>query len=117
MENMRQNQTIPSHIDEMEVYNYSGQTKEIEEDRFFLLVITYAMYKIGKLLSFSSFLHFVYCNLCCLLTGFNWIYLSLYFSPGEGINKVYLPFLVPVGVFGNILSFLVRNKHHSFYFK
>ena len=26
---------------------------------------------------------------------------------GEGINKVYLPALVPVGVIGNVLSFLV----------
>ena len=32
----------------------------------------------------------------------------LYFL-GEGINKGYLPVLVPVGVIGNILSFLVGN--------
>ena len=29
------------------------------------------------------------------------------FFPGEGVAKVYMPILVPVGVIGNVLSFLV----------
>ena len=33
--------------------------------------------------------------------------------PGEGVAKVYMPILVPVGVIGNILSFLV-GIHSSF---
>ena len=29
------------------------------------------------------------------------------FFPGEGVAKVYMPILAPVGVIGNVLSFLV----------
>ena len=32
-----------------------------------------------------------------------------HFLSGEGINKSYFPILVPVGIVGNILSFLVRS--------
>ena len=36
---------------------------------------------------------------------------TINFLPGEAINKYYFPVLVPVGLIGNILSFLVRlNK-------
>ena len=33
--------------------------------------------------------------------------LDIFSVSGEGINKGYLPVLVPVGVIGNVLSFLV----------
>ena len=36
------------------------------------------------------------------------IIIRLCSSSGDGINKSYFPVLVPVGVIGNILSFLVR---------
>ena len=29
--------------------------------------------------------------------------------PGEGLNRFYMPIFTPVGVLGNILSFLVRK--------
>ena len=44
-------------------------------------------------------------NLTCLGSR-----IFLLFS-GQDINQVYFPILVPVGVIGNILSFLVRNKN------
>ena len=42
---------------------------------------------------------------------FSWnIIESILFSfIGEGIEQVYFPIIVPIGVIGNILSFLVRN--------
>ena len=33
---------------------------------------------------------------------------------GEGINQVYFPILVPIGVVGNVLSFLVRKSKKMF---
>ena len=33
---------------------------------------------------------------------------------GEGINQVYFPILVPIGVVGNVLSFLVRQSRKMF---
>ena len=35
---------------------------------------------------------------------------------GEGINKAYFPILVPVGVLGNILSFLVSRLYVQKYY-
>ena len=33
--------------------------------------------------------------------------------PGDGIQKLYFPILVPVGIVGNFLSFMVRTHGHS----
>ena len=35
----------------------------------------------------------------------------LYFIAGDGLNQFYIPILVPIGLVGNFLSFLVRTEY------
>ena len=35
-------------------------------------------------------------------------FISSYCLVGDGINKVYFPVFIPIGILGNILSFVVR---------
>ena len=48
-----------------------------------------------------------------------WIHKNILFHAGDFISKYYFPIFVPIGVTGNILSFLVsfvRTIHVNFYF-
>ena len=82
---------------------YDGTFKETNA---FIDAESLTMYRIGKPVYLLLQMYFTVVNIC-------WWNSNMYFIPGNAIDKCYFPILVPIGVAGNIFSFVVGILSYS----